>query len=296
MWSRSGCARARPGARALGHQLGARAERRDGCAGAQATARSLGHEAETQPEWRGAATTLATGAIDPEGRVRVLVADRDPLARRTVRQALGADGGFAIVAEAADGPQAVAAALRTRPDVVLIDADLPPANGIQATRRILREAPAVRVVILAMTEDAELAVLGFRAGASGFLTKDLELAGLGRALRAVLRGEATVSRRLALDLIERVRQSPARVTGMRPVHSALTPRQWEVLDLLSVGDANEEIAEQLGLSVGTARTHVRNILRKLGVPTRAQAVEVAERLRQSDERTRERFAADERQD
>jgi DNA-binding NarL/FixJ family response regulator len=238
----------------------------------------------------------ATGPAQALGELRVLLADKDPLARRAVRDALLREQGFAIAAEAADGVQAVASALQTAPDIVLMDPDLPRMDGLVAMTRILQELPDTRVVIFSVAEHEARGLQGLRAGASGFLIKDMDLAGLGRALRAVARGELAVPRRLTPKLIQSLLQNSARMTGMRPVRSPLTTREWEVLDLLSIGEASDEIAVRLGMSAQTTRAHVNSILRKLDVTTRAQAIEAAQRLRGAGEQTRARLALGESDD
>jgi DNA-binding NarL/FixJ family response regulator len=183
--------------------------------------------------------------------LRVIVADDDPLARRVVRDALEA-GGIVVIAEAATGREAVELSLYYKPDVVLMDLVMPDGDGIQATRRILAREPATEVVILTSSDDDDVGLVGLRAGASGFLT-----------MRRV-------------DSMRRTRPDGA---GIRPVRSRLTPREWEVLDLLCAGQSTDEIADTLVLSAETVRSHIKNLLRKLGVSSRQAAVEEARRMR-----------------
>jgi DNA-binding NarL/FixJ family response regulator len=214
--------------------------------------------------------------------VRVLIADDDPLVRRALRQALEEDGAFTVEAEAEAGATAVELAVALVPDLVLLDVDMPDLDGITATLRIRRLAPDVRVVMLCTADDEELGMLGLRAGASGFLTKDVTDAALRRALVGVARGEAAVSRALTLTLVDRLRRAPERATGLRPVSSALTAREWQVLDLMAAGASTDGIADELVLSVETVRSHVKHILAKLGAHTRAEAVRAAARMRSPD--------------
>jgi NarL family two-component system response regulator LiaR len=218
----------------------------------------------------------------PGSPLRILVVDDDPLVRRALTDALNAAPDIVVAAEAADGREAIDLAVEHRPDVVLMDVELPVINGIAATMRIRREAPDVHVVITANSVDDELGLLVLRAGASGFLLKDVSSDALSRALHGVVHGEAAISRSLVLKIIERLRRSPDRGTGMRPVRSNLTAREWQVLDLLCDGASTEAIASALVLSTETIRSHVKHVLSKLGAHSRSDAVAIANRLRGGD--------------
>jgi DNA-binding NarL/FixJ family response regulator len=185
-----------------------------------------------------------------------------------------------VVAEAPNGRDAVELALFYRPDVVVMDYMMPELDGIAATRLIYEKAPEVRVVMLTGANDEALGLRGLRAGAVGFLSKDIELSSLPRALRRAVDGEAAISRRLAMQLVQHLRSAPSVGTGLRPVRSSLTDREWEVLDLLSGGASTEDIARRLVLSTETVRSHLKNLYRKLDVRTRAEAAEAAVRLRE----------------
>jgi DNA-binding NarL/FixJ family response regulator len=210
--------------------------------------------------------------------MRVIVADDDPFARRMIKDALQrAD--VIVIAEAHNGYEAVELCLHYRPDVVVMDVVMPEIDGIAATRRILKEIPEQRIVMLTSTDEEEMGILGLRAGAVGFLSKDLDIDVLPRALRGALDGEAVISRRMGMRLVEHLRRTPEGTTGMRPVKSPLTAREWEVIDLLYEGMSTEQIADTLVLSSETVRSHVKNILRKLNARSRAEAVEAAQRMR-----------------
>ena len=217
-----------------------------------------------------------------DDRIRAVVADDDPLARRMIKEALQR-AGMVVIAEAQNGREAVELTLHYRPDVVLMDVVMPELDGIAATRRIVKERPAQVVVILTSADDEEMGLLGLRTGASGFLSKEVDIDVLPRALNGVLGGEAAISRRLSMRLVEQLRHAPARPGGLRPVKSPLTPREWEVMDLIAKSLTTDQIAEMLVLSSETVRTHVKNILRKLEVRSREEAVVVAYGMRASDD-------------
>jgi NarL family two-component system response regulator LiaR len=212
-----------------------------------------------------------------EERLTALIADDDPLARRLVRDILNA-AGIAVTAEAQDGRQAVERTLEHRPDVVLMDVIMPQLDGIAATRRIRERSPDQVIVLLTRAGDEDLALLGLRAGAAGYLQKDMELESLPRVLRGAAAGEAAISRTMTAQLIEHLRAAPEG-RALRPVRSRLTGREWEVLDLLCDGRGTAEIADDLVLAQETVRSHVKNILRKLDVSSRREAVEMTQRLR-----------------
>jgi DNA-binding NarL/FixJ family response regulator len=211
--------------------------------------------------------------------LRTIVADDDPLVRRLIRDTLQMDG-VTVIAEATNGREAVELALFYRPDVVVMDYMMPELDGIEATRRIFEGDSSIRVVLLTGAADDELGLRGLRAGASGFLSKDMELAALPRALRGALDGEAAISRRLAMQLVQHFRSTPTAGMGLRPVRSSLTDREWEVLDLLSGGATNEDISRLLVLSHETVRSHLKNLYRKLDVRSREDAAAAALRMRE----------------
>ena len=211
---------------------------------------------------------------------RAVIADDDPFARRVIKDVLQRSG-VIVIAEARDGRQAVELTLHYRPDVVVMDVVMPELDGIMATRQIRRELPEQLVIMLtgAGSDDHELGLQALRAGASGFLSKDLEIEALPRALAGLREGQAAISRSMTLSLIERLRESPSGSAGLRPVKSPLTAREWEVIDLLKASKTTDEIANELVLSTETVRSHVKNILRKLEVRSRDDAVAVADRMR-----------------
>jgi len=209
--------------------------------------------------------------------IRVVVADDHPPTRAGVRLALER-GGFEVCAEVADAPSAIEAARRELPDVCLLDIHMP-GDGIHAAETISRELPDTAVVMLTVSRlDADL-FDALRAGASGYLLKDIDPARLPLALHGVLEGEAALPRQLVALLIEEFRERRRRrripLRGRRSAE--LTDREWEVLELMRQGASTEEIAARLFISPVTVRTHVSAILRKLQVPTREAAIELLER-------------------
>jgi two-component system, NarL family, response regulator LiaR len=215
--------------------------------------------------------------MSAEALLRVIIADDDPFARRVIKGALQA-AGLTVVAEAKDGQEAVELAVHYRPDVVIMDVVMPQVDGILATRRILKQVPDQLVVVLTGSTEDELGLLALEAGAVGFLSKDADIDALPRALEGVRRGEGAISREMTRRLMERFR-GRGDSSGLRPVKSPLTAREWEVIDLLKPGQSTDQVADTLVLSPETVRSHIKNIMRKLEVHSRADAVAAAERLR-----------------
>lgn len=211
--------------------------------------------------------------------IHVVIGEADPIARRVIRDTLQDQAGFVIPGAAPSGREVVELSLHYRPDVTLMEAALPGIDGPTATRLIRDEAPEARVVIFSRDDAEETQLEALRAGACGFLSKDVPLETVARVLRSVVRGESAFSRKLTMRLIERLRQLPKGGVGMRPVHSALTVREWEILDFFCQGKDTKQIAETLVLSEETIHSHSKSVLRKLNVHSRQEAVEVAQRLR-----------------
>jgi DNA-binding NarL/FixJ family response regulator len=243
--------------------------------------------ARSSPTYDGVRAFHGVNMQDPEeaevGELwRAVVADDDALARRTINQVLR-QAGIVVVAEAADGREAVDLVRYYDPDLVLMDVVMPELDGILATRRILKQLPDQLIIVLTGTadEEDELGLQAIRAGAAGYLSKDVDIEALPRALEAVSRGEAAISRQMTRRLIERIRQAPNGPIDMRPVKSPLTSREWEVIVLLEGRMSTEAIADQLVLSTETVRSHVKNILRKLEVRSREDAVAAVKRMREA---------------
>jgi DNA-binding NarL/FixJ family response regulator len=212
-----------------------------------------------------------------EAKIRVLIADDHPPTRAGVKAALER-GGFVVCAEAPDARTAIQAARREGPDVCLLDIHMP-GDGIRAAETISHELPDAAVVMLTVSRTDEDLFNALRAGASGYLLKDIDPARLPLALRGVLEGEAALPRRLVALLIEEFRERKRRrripLVGRRAAE--LTDREWEVLEAMRQGLTTDEIAARLFISPVTVRTHISAILRKLHVETREAALELLER-------------------
>jgi DNA-binding NarL/FixJ family response regulator len=208
--------------------------------------------------------------------IRVAIADDQDLVRAGFASLLRATDDFTVVGEAADGREAVDLAVRAQPDVLLMDIRMPGVDGLEATRRITADpsCAATRVLVLTTYELDDYVFEALRAGASGFITKDVRASELRDAVRVVAEGHAllapSVARRVVDAFAEEVHQpkDPQRL-------EALTQRELEVLRLVAVGMSNEEAAAELMMSPLTAKTHVSRILAKLGVRDRVQLVIVA---------------------
>jgi DNA-binding NarL/FixJ family response regulator len=204
----------------------------------------------------------------------VVLADDEQLLRVGFRMILDAHGDFEVVAEAADGREAVEAAQAHHPDVIVMDVRMPELDGIAATEAITREHPEVRVLILTTFDLDEYAFAGLRAGASGFLLKNAPPDELVDAIRTVAAGDAVVAPRVTRRLLETFAQRmPTTTQALRDERLArLTDRERGVLEAIALGQSNQEIAESLFLSEATVKSHVSRILGKLGLRDRVQAV------------------------
>ena len=210
--------------------------------------------------------------------MRVVIADDQALVRGGFRLILNA-AGIEVVAEAADGAQAVTAALEHRPDIVLMDIRMPELDGIEATRRILAAGPAasrVRIIILTTFDLDQYVYAALAAGASAFLLKDVTPEHLVAAVQLVRTGDALLAPSITRRLVERFAPHANAPTMAADCDlSSLTPREREVLELVARGMSNAEIAAALTLSEATVKTHVARILAKLGLRDRIQAVVLA---------------------
>lgn len=212
----------------------------------------------------------------PKRPVRVLLADDQPLLRTGFRMVLGAEDDLDIVGEAGDGVEAVELSRRLLPDVVLMDIRMPRMDGVAATKAIVDARLPVRVLILTTFELDEYIVGALRAGASGFLAKDVPAEDLVTAIRTVARGEAVVAPRILRRLLDRFASALPDPNAAPPRSlDVLTDREREVLVQMAKGLSNAEIAAVLSVSETTIKTHVGHVLTKLGLRDRVQAVVLA---------------------
>jgi DNA-binding NarL/FixJ family response regulator len=203
---------------------------------------------------------------------RVLIADDQSMVRHGFRMIIDAEPDLEVVAEAADGEQAVAACGRFAPHVVLMDIRMPTVDGLEATRRILDGEDPPRVIILTTFDLDEYVFESLRAGASGFLLKNSPPEQLVQAVRLVAGGDALLDPGVTRRIIERFSEWGGRRVESPAALGELTPREHEVLELVAHGLSNAEIAERLVLAPGTVKTHVARVLSKLGLRDRTQAV------------------------
>jgi NarL family two-component system response regulator LiaR len=205
--------------------------------------------------------------------IRVLIADDHAVVREGLRTFLELQEGIEVAGEAADGREAVEEAERLRPDVVLMDLVMPRLDGLEAMRELRTRVPQARVVVLTSFLEDERLLPVLRAGAAGYLLKNVEPRELARSIRLAAAGEAMIDPAVAARLVDALGEE-------RPAEQAeLTPREQEVLDLIGRGYANKRIALELGIAEKTVKTHVSHVLAKLGVSDRTQAALYVARLK-----------------
>ena len=217
---------------------------------------------------------MATVAAPPSPPIRVLLVDDQTLVRMGFRMVLDAQDGVEVAGEAADGRIGIHMCRTLAPDVVLMDVRMPDTDGITATRRIVEECPQSRVIVLTTFDLDEYAFAALRAGASGFLLKDVGPSELLACIRAVAGGDAAISSRVSRRMLELFSQrlpSGPPAAGDEAVAS-LTPRELEILGAIARGLTNTEIGERLTVAESTVKTHVGRILMKLGLRDRVHAV------------------------
>jgi DNA-binding NarL/FixJ family response regulator len=214
-----------------------------------------------------------TGTSDQRSSaLRVMLVDDHALVRSAVRQAIAADD-VELVAEAATAEDAFALAIAVRPDVMLLDIDLPGMNGIQMLEELAPRLPDTKIVILTVSDSERDVIEALARGASGYLTKDLSPEALLRAIRGTQRGELAMSRRYAARAIRHFVEAARRAGGGSGVIAGLSPRENDVLRMLAEGLTDREIAAALVISPRTVETHVSNVLHKLNVRKRAEAAQ-----------------------
>jgi DNA-binding NarL/FixJ family response regulator len=208
--------------------------------------------------------------------IKVLIADDQRLMREGLATLLALADDIDIVAQAADGTEAIELAKTHRPDVILMDIQMPHVNGVEATRTIRSILPATQIIILTTFDDDEYLLAGLRAGACGYLLKDMPSEQLADAIRSAAKGQSPIGPEMARKLVNLVTHSP--IAPPPPAVTDLSDREIEVLRLIADGSSNKEIAEKLFIAEGTAKNHVSNILSKLEARDRAQAVARAKEL------------------
>jgi len=202
-----------------------------------------------------------------EEPIKILIADDHPLIRQGLRVIIETQPDLELVGEASNGEQAVQKALTLHPDIVIMDLQMPIKDGLAATREIAQADPQAQVLVLTSFPDDDNVYAAIKAGAMGFLLKDSSADYLLDAIRTVSHGESVLHPTIARKLMQEIKQPPK----LPPTTEPLTPREVEVLGCLTQGMANQQIANELSVSVRTVTTHVRNILDKLHLANRTQA-------------------------
>ena len=202
--------------------------------------------------------------------LRILIADDHPLFRHGIHEFLTLTPEIEVVGEATSGEEVITQAEALHPDVILMDVNMPGVNGIEATRRILYDSPHIRILVVTMFEDDGTVFAAMRAGARGYILKDAEKENILRAIQAVGNGEAIFSPTIATRLIDFFATQSSSVP--KEIFPSLTEREREILQLIARGQSNADIARELSLSSKTVYNYVSNILSKLQVADRAQAI------------------------
>jgi len=217
----------------------------------------------------------------PLPSIRILVVDDHTLFRRGLTALLSRDPQFRVVADAADAGEAQRRALELQPDLILLDNHLPGVNGVDALPALREAAPAARVLMLTVSEDERDLAAALRAGASGYLLKNMEGEALASAIRQAMRGIHVIAAEMTGKLVAAYRDAvaPANANGTAAAPatplSTLSPRELDILRGIARGESNKEIARSLGIAETTVKVHVQHVLRKLGVSSRVQAAVVA---------------------
>ncbi|HVE93330.1 MAG TPA: response regulator transcription factor [Acidimicrobiales bacterium] len=212
--------------------------------------------------------------------IRVLVADDQELYRRGLDVVLSTEEDISVVAEAGNGEEAVVRAVECAPDIVLMDIRMPKIDGIEAARQIKDQVPSTRIIMLTVSDDDTHLYDAIKAGANGYLLKDLAIEEVPEAIRKVHSGESLISPSMASKLLTEFSTLSKKVEQRQQLNTpVLTPREIEVLKLVAKGMSNREIADELYISENTVKNHVRNILEKLHLHSRMEAVLYAMRER-----------------
>lgn len=213
-----------------------------------------------------------------EDKIKVLLVDDQTLIRQGFGYVIGVQADMLLVGEAADGHEALDKAMALRPNVILMDVQMPRMSGLEATQAIMTQLPETKIVILTTFNDKDYIYQGIRAGAVGYLLKDAEVEHMIETIRSVYRGEAVFRTGLAADVLSRVAASGLTSAETLPqflMFEPLTAREQEILQEMAYGLRNDQIAHKLLISEGTVKTHVHHILQKFEVEDRTQAVVLA---------------------
>jgi DNA-binding NarL/FixJ family response regulator len=209
-----------------------------------------------------------------EKPIQVMLVDDHVFWRRGVQQIVDAETDMSVVAEASDGQEAVTRALAARPDIILMDVNMPKVSGVEATRTISGSMPDIRIVMLTVSDTDENLFESIKAGAVGFLTKDVSPDDVTAAIRETMQGESSLSPFVAARMVKYIQRGGLEQTRKPPTN--LTEREDEILRLIARGSRDREIAEQLFISESTVKKHVQNVLRKLHARNRVEAVSYLE--------------------
>ena len=204
--------------------------------------------------------------------ITILIVDDHALLRQGIKKVIDLESDLSVIGEAADGEEAVKLALQLKPDVVLLDVNMPKKNGLEVTKELRQLAPDIKIVLLTIHDDENYVIEVVKAGATGYLLKDIEPGMLIKALRSVYCGESFIYPTLARRLFYEAGNTERKPEGRTRGHAALTMRELEVLQLIGQGLSNQEMAQRLFLSEKTVKNHLTNIFRKIGVSDRTQAV------------------------
>jgi two-component system NarL family response regulator len=216
------------------------------------------------------------GATPGLDNIRVLICDDHALFRRGLVMVLESEEGIEVVAEAEDGEDAVVKAEETAPDVILMDVRMPKMSGIEATRAIADVVPTTKILMLTVSDEEEDLYEAVKAGATGYLLKEISIEEVANAIRAVTTGQSLISPSMASKLLSEF-NNLAKQAQQKVLAPKLTDRELQVLKLVAQGLSNREVAEQLFISENTVKNHVRNILEKLHLHSRMEAVVYAVR-------------------
>ncbi|MGH9155466.1 MAG: response regulator [Acidimicrobiales bacterium] len=228
------------------------------------------------------------GHTDDGDVVRVLIADDQALFRRGLCVVLGPETGVEVIGEAENGQEAVDRARDLAPDVILMDVRMPRLNGIEAARQIRAEVPCTKILMLTVSDDEDDLFEAIKAGANGYLLKEISVEDVAESIKAVAQGESRITPSMASKLLVEFNALAKRATDRPQLPGpVLTAREMEVLRLVAKGMSNREIADQLFISENTVKNHVRNILEKLHLHNRMEAVVYAMRERLLDLRDAE---------